>query len=127
MQLLITGITGFVGSYMAEHALAQGAQVYGSIRWRSRSDNIDHLRSRITLIDCDLRDLSSVRTPLEIAGPTHVVHLAAQSFVGTSWKAPAETFTTNVLAQVNLLEGLRSLKLSPRFVVVGSSEEYGSV
>ena len=127
MQLLITGITGFVGSYMAEHALAQGAQVYGSIRWRSKTDNIDHLRSRITLIDSDLRDLSSVRTLLEIASPTHVVHLAAQSFVGTSWKAPAETFTTNVLAQVNLLEGLRSLKLSPRFVVVGSSEEYGSV
>jgi GDP-4-dehydro-6-deoxy-D-mannose reductase len=45
MQLLITGITGFVGSYMAEHALAQGAEVFGSIRWRSKTDNIDHLRS----------------------------------------------------------------------------------
>jgi len=50
MQLLITGITGFVGSYMAEHALAQGAQVFGSVRWRSKTDNIDHLRSKITLI-----------------------------------------------------------------------------
>ena len=127
MQVLITGITGFVGSYMAEHALAHGAEVYGSIRWRSRSDNIDHLRARVTLIDCDLRDLSSVRTLLETVSPTHVIHLAAQSFVGTSWKTPAETYTTNVLAQVNLLEGLRNLKLSPRFLVVGSSEEYGFV
>jgi len=127
MQLLITGITGFVGSYMAEYALAQGATVFGSIRWRSKTDNIDHLRSRITLIDSDLRDLSSVRVLLETAGPTHVIHLAAQSFVGSSWKTPAETLTTNVLAQVNLLEGLRNLKLSPRFLVVGSSEEYGSV
>ena len=64
MQLLITGITGFVGSYMAEYALAQGAQVFGSIRWRSKTDNIDHLRSKVTLIESDLRDLSSVRAAI---------------------------------------------------------------
>jgi GDPmannose 4,6-dehydratase len=127
MRLLITGITGFVGSHMAEYALAQGALVFGSIRWRSKTDNIDHLRSKITLIESDLRDLSSVRSLLEAADPTHVIHLAAQSFVGVSWKAPAETLTTNILSQVNLLEGLRGLKLSPRFLVVGSSEEYGLV
>jgi len=127
MQLLITGITGFVGSYMAEHALAQGAQVFGSIRWRSQTDNIDHLRSKVTLIESDLRDLSSVRALLEAANPTHVIHLAAQSFVHASWKTPAETLTTNILSQVNLLEGLRGLKMSPRFLVVGSSEEYGLV
>jgi GDP-4-dehydro-6-deoxy-D-mannose reductase len=127
MQLLITGITGFVGSYMAEHALAQGVEVFGSIRWRSKTDNIDHLRSKVTLIESDLRDLSSVRALLEVANPTHVIHLAAQSFVHASWKTPAETLTTNILAQVNLLEGLRGLKMSPRFLVVGSSEEYGHV
>ncbi|HTG09241.1 MAG TPA: GDP-mannose 4,6-dehydratase [Candidatus Eisenbacteria bacterium] len=127
MQLLITGITGFVGSYMAEHALAQGVEVFGSIRWRSKTDNIDHLRSKVTLIESDLRDLSSVRALLEAANPTHVIHLAAQSFVHASWKTPAETLTTNILAQVNLLEGLRGLKMSPRFLVVGSSEEYGLV
>jgi GDP-4-dehydro-6-deoxy-D-mannose reductase len=127
MQLLITGITGFVGSHMAEHALAQGAEVFGSFRWRSKTDNIDHLRSKITLVESDLRDLSSVRALLEAANPTHVIHLAAQSFVHASWKTPAETLTTNILAQVNLLEGLRGLKMSPRFLVVGSSEEYGHV
>jgi GDP-4-dehydro-6-deoxy-D-mannose reductase len=127
MQLLITGVTGFVGSYMAEHALAQGAQVFGSIRWRSKTDNIDHLRSKITLIDSDLRDLSSVRALLEATNPTHVIHLAAQSFVHASWRSPAETLSTTILGQVNLLEGLRGLKMSPRFLVVGSSEEYGLV
>jgi GDP-4-dehydro-6-deoxy-D-mannose reductase len=127
MRVLITGISGFVGSYMAEHALAQGALVFGSARWRSNTENIDHLRSRITLIESDLRDLFSVRTLLEIVSPTHVVHLAAQSFVGASWQAPAETLSTNILAQVNLLEGLRGLKMAPRFLVVGSSEEYGLV
>jgi GDP-4-dehydro-6-deoxy-D-mannose reductase len=127
MRLLITGITGFVGSYMTDYALARGAEVFGSMRWRSKTEHIDHLRSRITLIESDLRDLSSVRNLLEMSEPTHVVHLAAQSFVATSWKAPAETLTTNIISQVNLLEAIRGLKISPRFLAIGSSEEYGLV
>ena len=125
MRVLITGITGFVGSHMTEFALARGAEVFGSARWRSKTENIDHLRDKITLIESDLRDLSSVRTLLETAAPTYVFHLAAQSFVGASWQAPAETLTTNILSQVNLLEAIRGLKISPRFLAVGSSEEYG--
>jgi len=62
MRVLITGITGFVGSHMAEYALAQGAEVFGSSRWRSRTENIEHLRSQIKLIECDLRDLAAVRS-----------------------------------------------------------------
>jgi len=127
MRVLITGITGFVGSHMAECALAKGAQVFGSTRWRSKTDNIEHLRSKVTFIESDLRDLSSVRALLEISVPDYVVHLAAQSFVGVSWHAPAETLTTNILSQVNLLEALRGLKMSPRFLAAGSSEEYGLV
>ena len=127
MRVLITGITGFVGSHMAEYVLAHGAEVFGSSRWRSRTENIEHLRSKIRLIECDLRDLASVRGLLETAEPTHVIHLAAQSFVGASWQTPAETLSTNILAQVNLLEGIRRLKIAPSFLVVGSSEEYGLV
>src|SRR6266511_2638830 len=125
MRLLITGISGFVGSHMAEYALAQGAKVFGSVRWRSRTENIEHLRSRITLIESDLRDMSSVRALVETADPSHVIHLAAQSFVGASWHSPAETLSTNIISQVYLLEAIRGLKLSPRFLAVGSSEEYG--
>jgi GDP-4-dehydro-6-deoxy-D-mannose reductase len=127
MRVLITGITGFVGSYMAEHALARGAEVYGSSRWRSKTENIEHIRSKITLIESDLRDLSSVRNLLETASPDCVVHLAAQSFVGASWSTPAETLSTNIISQVNVLEAVRGLKMAPRFLVVGSSEEYGLV
>ncbi len=125
--MLITGITGFVGSHMAEYALAQGAEVFGSSRWRSKTENIEHLRSRITLIESDLRDLSSVRGLVEVSNPSHVIHLAAQSFVGASWQAPAETLSTNIISQVNVLEALRGLRLNPRFIAVGSSEEYGLV
>jgi len=127
MRLLITGITGFVGSHMAEYALAQGAEVFGSARWRSRTENIEHLKDKIQLVECDLRDVTSTRRLLETTSPTHVVHLAAQSFVGTSWHSPAETMSTNITSQMNLLEGMRSLKLEPRFLAIGTSEEYGLV
>ncbi len=127
MRLLITGITGFVGSHMAEYALAQGAQVFGSARWRSRTENIEHLKDKIQLVECDLRDMASARRLLETTSPTHVVHLAAQSFVGTSWHSPAETMSTNITSQMNLLEGMRALKLEPRFLAIGTSEEYGLV
>jgi GDP-4-dehydro-6-deoxy-D-mannose reductase len=125
MRVLITGITGFVGSHLAEFALAQGTQVFGSSRWRSKTENVDHLRDRVELIECDLRDLSSVQHLLETSNPDLIFHLAAQSFVHASWHAPAETMTTNIISQVNLLEALCARRSTARFLVVGSSEEYG--
>jgi GDP-4-dehydro-6-deoxy-D-mannose reductase len=127
MRLLITGITGFVGSHMAEYALSKGAEVFGSARWRSRTENIDHLRGKIQLVECDLRDSASVRRLLMTSTPTHVIHLAAQSFVGSSWHTPGETVSNNTAGQVNLLEVIRELKTAPRFLVIGTSEEYGLV
>jgi GDP-4-dehydro-6-deoxy-D-mannose reductase len=125
MRLLITGITGFVGSYLAEHALKMGAEVSGSIRWRSRMDNIEGIRENLRLIESDLRDASSVRALLSQVRPDWIFHMAAQSFVHASFNAPAESFQTNILCQVNLLEALRAERLSPRILVIGSSEEYG--
>lgn len=128
MRVLITGITGFVGSHLAEHCLDLSAEVFGSCRWRSKTENIDHLRDRISLVECDLRDLSAVQHLLDVARPDRVFHLAAQSFVPASWAAPVETLNTNVLSQVNLLEAIRARGGSfPRFLVAGSSEEYGFV
>jgi GDP-4-dehydro-6-deoxy-D-mannose reductase len=112
---------------MAEYALAQGAEVFGSLRWRSRTENIEHLRGKVQLIDCDLRDVTAVRRLLATTSPSHVIHLAAQSFVGASWHTPGETLSTNIACQVNLLEEIRELKLVPRFLVIGTSEEYGQV
>ena len=127
MRVLITGITGFVGSHMAEHALSRGAEVFGVSRQRIAAENIAHLRERITLIQSDLRDEASVRSLIARSNPDYVVHLAAQSIVGISWHAPAETLANNILSQVNLLEAIRPLTVPPRFLCVGSSEEYGMV
>src|SRR5499426_4629443 len=127
MRILVTGITGFVGSHFAEHALEQGAEVFGSYRWRSKTENIDHLAGRIRLVECDLRDVSSVQHLLDASRPDAIIHLAAQSFVASSWQAPAETLLINTLSQVNLLEAIRQRSGRPRFLVVGSSEEYGAV
>jgi GDP-4-dehydro-6-deoxy-D-mannose reductase len=127
MRILITGITGFVGSHLAEYALAKGATVIGSLRWRSKTENIEHIRERLTLVESDLRDLFSVRTLLEQARPDYIVHLAAQSFVAASWQTPSETLYTNAISQMNLFEGMRQLGSTARFLVIGSSEEYGLV
>lgn len=128
VRVLITGITGFVGSHLAEFALARGAEVWGPCRWRSRTENIDRLLGVLHLVECDLRDLSSVQHLLDVAQPDYIVHLAAQSFVHASWHTPAETFHTNVLSQVNLLEAMRALPAPVRrFLAIGSSEEYGLV
>jgi len=126
-KVLITGITGFAGSHLAEYALSKGAEVYGSIRWRSKTENIEHIKDKINLIECDLKDLSSVNALIEISKPDYIFHLAAQSFVHTSWHAPAETLSTNVLCQVNLLEAVRHKRIDPIIQIAGSSEEYGLV
>ncbi len=127
MKVLITGITGFAGSHLAELCLGKKAEVYGTVRWRSRTENINGIKDKITLIECDLRDATSVRETLEAVKPDLIFHLAAQSFVPTSWKAPAETFSTNALGQINLLESVRELGLNPKIHIAGSSEEYGLV
>jgi GDP-4-dehydro-6-deoxy-D-mannose reductase len=129
MRYLITGITGFAGSHLAEYLLEHEpeGQVFGTIRWRSRSENIDHLRGRIHLIEADLHDSSSLRRALEISRPERIFHLAAQSYVPASWVVPAETLEANVLGQLNLFEAVRALGLEPRIQIACSSEEYGLV
>jgi GDP-4-dehydro-6-deoxy-D-mannose reductase len=129
MKALITGITGFAGSHLAEYLLAEHpeVEVYGTYRWRSRMDNVEHLRGRIRLVECDLRDFSSVLATLERTRPDYVFHLAAQSFVPASWTAPNETLTTNITGQVNLFEAIRALRLDPVVQIACSSEQYGMV
>ncbi|HLE44434.1 MAG TPA: GDP-mannose 4,6-dehydratase [Methylomirabilota bacterium] len=128
MRVLITGVTGFVGSHLADYLVARGdVEVFGTHRWRSRMDNVEHLRSRVTLVECDLRDAGGVRRMLTAVRPDRVFHLAAQSYVPTSWASPAETLACNITCQLNLLEVIRESGLSARVHVAGSSEEYGLV
>src|SRR2546422_6688335 len=127
MRVLITGITGFVGSHLTELALERGADVIGALRWRSKTEHIEHLRERINLVESDLRDLLAVRAILGQGRPDCIIHLAAQSFVAASWQTPSETLWTNAICQMNLFEAMRQLGSSARFLVIGSSEEYGLV
>ncbi|HWM92398.1 MAG TPA: GDP-mannose 4,6-dehydratase [Thermoanaerobaculia bacterium] len=129
MRALITGITGFAGSHLAEYLLAEHpeVEVYGTHRWRSRMDNVEHLRNKVKLLEADLRDYTSMHAALERSRPDVIFHLAAQSFVPSSWTAPNETLTTNVSGQTNLFEAVRALRLDPVIQIACSSEQYGLV
>jgi GDP-4-dehydro-6-deoxy-D-mannose reductase len=126
-RVLITGISGFVGSHLAELLLEQGMAVYGTIRWRSNLDNIRHIQNKLKLIETDIKDAHSMQKTVDEVEPDYVFHLAAQSFVPTSWKAPSETVSANILGTVNLFEAIRNSNSDPRIQVAGSSEEYGMV
>jgi GDP-4-dehydro-6-deoxy-D-mannose reductase len=129
MKALITGITGFAGSHLAEYLLAEhpDVEVYGTYRWRSRMDNVEHFRARVKLLEADLRDYTSMYNALERSRPDFIFHLAAQSFVPSSWSAPNETLTTNIAGQTNLFEAIRSLRIDPVVQIACSSEQYGLV
>jgi GDP-4-dehydro-6-deoxy-D-mannose reductase len=129
MRVLITGITGFAGSHLADYLLAEhpDVEVHGIFRWRSRRDNILHIEDRVHLSEADLRDYSSIHAVLDRVRPEFIFHLAAQSFVPSSWTAPAETLSTNILGQTHLFEAVRSLGLDPVIQIACSSEEYGLV
>lgn len=128
MRVLITGITGFVGSHLAEYCLARGdVELFGTLRWRSRMDNVHDVAESVEMIDCDLRDYIATRRTIADVRPDFIFHLAAQSFVPTSWKAPVETVVTNMVGEINIFESLRELGLWSRVQIAGSSEEYGLV
>ena len=129
MRVLITGITGFAGSHLAEYILANhpDVRVFGFVRWRSRMDNIVHIQDKVELHEADIKDVISLKKALADIKPDRIFHLAAQSFVPASWRLPAETFAINAIGQINLFEALLSLKLNPKIHIAGSSEEYGHV
>jgi len=128
LRVLITGITGFVGSHLADYCMERGdVEIYGTVRWRSRMENVQHIDKMLNLVDCDLRDGVAVRHCLSEVKPDYIFHLAAQSFVPTSWKAPVETMVTNIEGEINMFEAMRELKIPARIQLACSSEEYGMV
>jgi GDP-mannose 4,6-dehydratase len=133
MKILITGITGFVGSHLAEYILADfpEVQILGLVRWRAPKENIRYILDKITLCYGDLVDLPSLKTILKEHKPDIIFHLAAQSYVDFSFKAPISTLETNVIGTCNLLEAVKELKFSfsydPITHICSSSEVYGQV
>lgn len=127
MKVLITGITGFAGSHLAEFLLSKEYEVHGIERWRSKTENIDAFKDKIVLHECDIKDYHSVKKVIEKVKPEKIFHLAAQSFVPTSWNAPSETITTNAIGELNIFEAVRELKINPWIQIACSSEEYGMI
>ncbi|MGB7055081.1 MAG: GDP-mannose 4,6-dehydratase [bacterium] len=128
MRILITGISGFAGSHLADYFLKEGNHdVYGTIRWRSNRENIRHIEDKIQLLECDIKDAFAMKSVVEAAKPDQIFHLAAQSYVPFSWRVPQETLATNITGELNLFEAVRALHLDPMIHIAGSSEEYGLV
>jgi GDPmannose 4,6-dehydratase len=129
-RAFITGITGFVGSYLAKRLLDLGFEVFGLARRRADGNNPKHLLEKnivdeIHLVEGDVSNLTSLLFALEESQPDVVFHLAAQSFVLRSFLDPLETFRVNSSGTQNLLEAIRIKDLDCKIVFAGSSEEYG--
>ncbi len=132
MRIYITGITGFVGSHLADLALTKpGVEVHGLSRWRSPKDNIRHCIDKINLLHGDLTDFASLYKHIDNVRPAIIFHLAAQSYVPYSFDAPAATLDVNCLGTCNLLEVVKLIHgrtgYDPIIHVCSSSECYGQV
>lgn len=129
MKILITGITGFVGSHLAEYILNlnEGHEVYGMCRWRSPKDNLAKIYNKITMVEGDLGDLSGLLRHFKTINPDVIFHLAAQSYVMSSFNTPIQTLWTNVIGTANLLEAVRLNGIDPVIHICSSSEVYGQV
>ncbi len=134
-RVLITGITGMVGSHLADFLLENtDFEIYGMCRWRSPLDNLSHLierinkKDRIQLLYGDLRDFISIYDVMNQSKPDYIFHLAAQSYPKTSFESPLDTFETNIQGTANVLEAVRKMpELKPVIHVCASSEVFGRV
>jgi GDP-D-mannose dehydratase len=134
INILLTGITGFVGSHMADYILKNvpDSVIYATRRWRSRDENIAHFygNERVKFIEADLLDRGSLNDIITLSKPDYVFHFAAQSFPRSSFNTPVYTLTNNIIGTTNLLDELRIAKqlgvCDPIIVSISSSEVYGN-
>jgi GDP-4-dehydro-6-deoxy-D-mannose reductase len=119
MKAFITGISGFVGSYLAKLLIDKGYEVFGI----TYSKDIKY--NNLKVFKCDLRDGESLKKILNDIKPDHIYHLAGITSIPQSLKNPEATYETNILGSMNLFEASRNIKT--RILFVGSGDEYGLV
>ena len=126
---LISGITGQDGSYLAELLLAKKYEVYGIVRRLSTPNisRIENIVDKVTLLEGDLTDQSSLNIAMRTAQPDEVYNLAAQSFVATSWNQPVLTGDVTGLGVIRMLEAVRHFCPDAKFYQASSSEMFGAV
>lgn len=127
-KVLITGITGFAGSHLMDYILENtDYEVYGLKRMNSNLRNIHHALDKITLIDGDLLDESSLISLLKKVQPDQIYHLGALSWVTPSWDMPAVYMQTNAIGTINLFEAMRVVGCNARVLTSATPEEFGDV
>lgn len=129
-SILITGISGFVGPFLAQRLLGSGNEITGLINRRADGSTPTRLREMDTISDMhlisgDVTDLTSLLSAIDDCQPDWIFHLAAQSYVPESFKQPLNTFRVNCLGTHNILEAVRLKNTKSRIIFAGSSEEYG--
>ena len=130
---LVTGITGQDGAYLSQLLLGKGYRVFGVIRRSSHRGVEDHrlrwlgIADKVTLLDGDLADLSSLVRIVKDVRPDEVYNLAAQSFVASSWRQPILTANITAVGVTNILEAIRAEQPEARFYQASSSEMYGLI
>ena len=131
-KIFITGIGGFAGSHLAEYLLnmeIENLEIYGLVRRHSLPiyNNIKHIRNKITLFEGDITSLERITEIIKQVDPHHIFHLAAESFVPTSFREPNRVMNVNVGGTINLLDACRKYGNMITIQLAGSSEEYGMV
>ena len=129
-RVLITGISGFAGSHLAEQLLDLGCEVHGTIRRHAvpMHENIEHLRGKINLHEADITSAERILSMFEEIQPNAVFHLAAESFIPTSFREPVRVTHNNIIGTINLFEAARRFDSDLESVQVAcSSEQYGLV
>jgi GDP-4-dehydro-6-deoxy-D-mannose reductase len=132
LKILVTGASGAAGSYFVDFLKdfhSDETEVFGLTRWHSGASqkNLKHSQGFVKLIECDLMDFSSVTRALEFSNPDMIIHFASHANVRASFDTPISVVNNNTISTLNLLEGIRVLKLSPRVVLASTSEVYGNV
>ena len=117
--VLIFGISGFVGKYLAKEFCRFGYKVYGC----DISESSD-IADQVTFIPCDILDQVQVRKVISETKPMYIVDLAAISSVSYSWKEPSKTIAVNVEGTLNIFEAAKKITPKAKILVIGSSEEY---
>ena len=120
-KVLVTGVDGFVAGYLSDYLFKSGYDVYGT------TISETYKNDKIKIFKMNLLDAENVSDVIKNISPNMIFHLAGQSAVGLSWQKPVLTIDVNVNGTLNLLEAVRINNINSRILIIGSSDQYGTI